>query len=297
MSNSSTTAPIHLSARRPLALFGRLHDGQPKLFRQSSLLQWIVAITVLLISWEAISLSGLVSRRALPPPQALLTEIGRHPNFFTLAYIPRRGNFFNLPTSIYLSLTRVVLGLTTAFAASLLTGLLITTAPLARRLLLPIVQLLSPISPIAWMPLIAVFLGVGEAAIVAVIFLALFFILTLSTIISIENIPRTYLDTARVLGAKSRWQILWNVTLPAIVPELFETLRLNFIAAWLSLLVAEFVGAKSGLGQMVIAGRGVFNMSLVLLAMVIIGVCGMLCEAGLRLIQDRVLWWRKRIDL
>ncbi len=283
--------------RRPLALFGRSPDGQPKTFWQSSLLQWIVAITVLLVTWEAISLSGLVSRRVLPPPQALLTEIGRHPDFFTLAYIPRRGNFFNLPTSIYLSLQRVVLGLATAFVASLFTGLLITNVPLVRRLLLPIVQLLSPISPIAWMPLIAVFLGVGELAIVTVIFLALFFILTLSTIISIENIPRVYVDTARVLGARSRWQILWNVTLPAIVPELFQTLRLNFIAAWLSLLVAEFIGAKTGLGQMVIAGRGVFNMSLVLLAMVIIGVCGMLCEAGLRLIQDRVLWWRKEIEL
>ncbi len=297
MSNSPITSPPHPSVRRPLALFGRSPDGQPKTFWQSSLLQWIVAITVLLVTWEAISLSGLVSRRVLPPPQALLTEIGRHPDFFTLAYIPRRGNFFNLPTSIYLSLQRVVLGLATAFVASLFTGLLITNVPLVRRLLLPIVQLLSPISPIAWMPLIAVFLGVGELAIVTVIFLALFFILTLSTIISIENIPRVYVDTARVLGARSRWQILWNVTLPAIVPELFQTLRLNFIAAWLSLLVAEFIGAKTGLGQMVIAGRGVFNMSLVLLAMVIIGVCGMLCEAGLRLIQDRVLWWRKEIEL
>lgn len=297
MPNSATTPLLHQSAQGSTALFGRTRDGHPKTFWQSSLLQWIVAITVLLVTWEAISLSGLISQKVLPPPQALLTEIGRHPNFFTLAYIPRRGNFFNLPTSIYISIQRVVLGLATAFVASLCTGLLITHMPLIGRLLLPIVQLLSPISPIAWMPLIGCFLGVGELAIVTVIFLALFFILTLSTIISIENIPRVYLDTARVLGARSRWQILWNVTLPAIVPGLFQTLRLNFIAAWLSLLVAEFVGAKTGLGQMVIAGRGVFNMSLVLLAMVIIGVCGMLCEAGLRLIQDRVLWWRKEIEL
>jgi NitT/TauT family transport system permease protein len=105
------------------------------------------------------------------------------------------------------------------------------------------------------------------------------------------------MDTARVLGATSRWQIMVNITLPAIVPELFLTLRLNFFAAWLSLLVAEFIGAKTGLGQMVIAGRGVFNMNLVILAMVFIGVSGMLCEAGLRLVQDRVLWWRTQVEL
>lgn len=297
MSTDSITSPSLPPARRGLALFGRTRSGQPKTFWQSSLLQWVVSIAVLLVVWEAVALSGLVPANALPPPQALLTEIGRHPDFFTLAYIPRRGNFFNLPTSVYLSLQRVVLGLSLAFVAGMLTGFLITSVPLARRLLLPVIQLLSPVSPIAWMPVIAVFLGVSEAAIVGVIFIALYFILTLSTINSVESIPKVYLDTARVLGATSRWQVLWNVTLPAIVPELFLTLRLNFIAAWLSLLVAEFIGAKTGLGQMVIAGRGVFNMSLVLLAMVVIGVTGMLCEAGLRLIQDRVLWWRKQIEL
>lgn len=274
-----------------------MKDGHPKTFWQSSLWQWIVSITVLLIVWEFLSISGLFPDRALPPPQGLLTEISRHPNFFTLAYIQRRGNFFNLPTSIYISVQRVVLGLTFAFWASLMTGLLISFFPLIRRLLMPIIQLLAPISPIAWMPLIAAFVGVSETAIVFVIFISLFFILTLSTISSIENVPKIYMDTARVLGANSRWQMMVSITIPAIVPELFLILRLNFFAAWLSLLVAEFIGVKTGLGQMVIAGRGVFNMNLVILAMVVIGVCGMLCEAGLRLIQDRVLWWRTRVEL
>ena len=280
-----------------LVLLGRMKNWRLKTFWRSSLLQWIASVSVLLIVWELLSISGLIHPRALPPPRSLLAEISRHPDFFTLAYIPRRGNFFNLPTSIYLSVWRVVLGLTSAFLASLLTGLLISFSPIIRRLQLPIIQLLAPISPIAWMPLIAVFVGVSETAIVSVIFISLFFILTLSTILCIENVPKIYMDTARVLGATSRWQVIVNITIPAIVPELFLTLRLNFFAAWLSLLVAEFIGAKSGLGQMVIAGRGVFNMSLVLLAMVVIGVCGMLCEAGLRLIQDRVLWWRTRVEL
>jgi NitT/TauT family transport system permease protein len=279
------------------APFGRTPSQQPKTFRQSTLLQWAVSILLLLLVWQLISVTQIVPSKALPGPAAILTEIQRQPEFFTLAYIPRRGNFFNLPTSILVSLQRVLLGLASAFVASLLVGLLISYIPLIRRLVLPIVQLMAPISPIAWMPVIAVFFGVSETAIVAVIFIALFFVLTLSTIESIENVPKVYLDTSRVLGATSRWQVMAYVVLPAIVPDLFLTLRLNFFAAWLSLLVAEFIGAKTGLGQMVIAGRGVFNMSLVILAMIVIGVCGMLCEALLRTIQNRILWWRRQIEL
>jgi len=296
MKNTMTTRP-KTNPSYSWAPFGRTASQQPKTFRQSALLQWIVSILVLLLAWQLISMAQIVPSKALPGPAAILAEIQRQPEFFTLAYIPRRGNFFNLPTSILISLQRVVMGLASAFVASLIIGSLISYIPLIRKLVLPIIQLMAPISPIAWMPVIAVFFGVSETAIVAVIFIALFFVLTLSTIESIENVPKVYLDTARVLGATSRWQAMTHVVLPAIVPDLFLALRLNFFAAWLSLLVAEFIGAKTGLGQMVIAGRGVFNMSLVILAMIVIGICGMLCEAGLRMIQDRVLWWRRQIEL
>ena len=278
-------------------LFGRTAGDRNTTRWQSVVLQWTVSILMFLLFWQLISMAQIVPAKALPSPAAVLAEIQRQPEFFTLAYIPRRGNFFNLPTSILISLQRVMLGLASAFVASLIIGSLISYVPLIRRLLLPIIQLMAPISPIAWMPVIAVFFGVSETAIVAVIFIALFFVLTLSTIESIENVPKVYVDTSRVLGATSRLHIMAYVVLPAIVPDLFLALRLNFFAAWLSLLVAEFIGAKTGLGQMVIAGRGVFNMSLVILAMIVIGVCGMLCEAGLRAIQNHVLWWRRQVEI
>jgi NitT/TauT family transport system permease protein len=226
----------------------------------------------------------------------VIQEVNRHPDFFKLEYIPRRGNFFNLPTTVFLSMRRVFLGLAIAFVVSFVVGLLISYVQIVRRLLLPIIRLLAPISPIAWLPLIQFFIGVGDTAIVFVIFIALFFILTLGTINSIENVESKFINTAKVLGA-SRWQTMFHVTIPAIVPEQFFSLRMNFYAAWMSLLVAEFIGAQSGLGQMVMAGRVVFNMQLVLLAMVIVGVLGMLSEAILRVIQEKVLWWRKEAEI
>jgi NitT/TauT family transport system permease protein len=278
------------------APFGRDALGRPKTFWNSSLLQWIVSLGVFLLLWEAIFWSGLVPPRILPPPHYLLREIERQPNFWELAYIKRRGNFFNLPTTVYISMRRVTLGLLSAFVIGVLTGLLVTYVSLVRRFLQPIIRMLAPISPIAWMPLAMFFLGVGEEAIVFVIFISLFFTLTLTTSLSIQNIDKVIIDAAKVLGA-SRRQIMFQVTIPAILPDLFLSLRMNFYGAWMSLLVAEMIGAETGLGQMVMAGRGVFNMQLVILGMGFIAVFGMLSETILRLIQRRVLWWQREAEL
>ena len=278
--------------------FGKTKYGKPKSLWQSTLLQWIVSITVFLLLWQAIcGWSGWVNPRLLPPPSgAILEATKRQPDFFKLEYRVRRGNFFNLPTTIYYSMKRVVLGLAIAFAASFIVGLAISYITIVRRLLLPIIRLLAPISPIAWLPLIQFFIGVGDTAIIAVIFVALFFILTLSTILSIQNVDKIYISAAKVLGA-NRWQIMLDVTIPAIIPEIFLALRMNFYAAWMSLLVAEYIGAYTGLGQMVIAGRTVFNMNLTVLGMVFIAIFGMLSETGLRIIQEKVLWWRTAVEI
>lgn len=260
-------------------------------------LQWTISFTVLILIWEFVYWAEWIERKVLPAPHQIAAEIQNQPNFLTPTLgMPRRGNHFNLPSTIWVSLQRVVLGLASAFAISLAVGLALSYYHWTRRLFLPIVQMLAPISPIAWIPLAFVFFGVSESAIVFVIFIALFALLVLSTVKSIDNVERVYLNAARVLGA-NRQQIMLQVILPAILPELFVSLRLNFFAAWMSLLIAEMIGANTGLGQMLLSGRGVFNMRLVLLSMFIIGVCGVLTEALLRLIQDRVLWWRGQIKL
>ncbi len=298
--NASASQPGNgnLTASQKMAriLFGQTVDGQPKSFWQSGLLQWVVSIAIFIIIWESLFALGMINRKFLPPPHLIISEINRHPDFFKLEYIPRRGNFFNLPTTIYVSMRRVFLGLSIAFVSSFVLGLMISYILGFRRLILPIIRLLAPISPIAWLPLIQFFIGVGDTAIVTVIFVALFFILTLGTIGSIENVEKKYINVAKVLGA-SRWQIMIHVTIPAIIPELFFSLRMNFYAAWMSLLVAEFIGAQTGLGQMVMAGRVVFNMQLVLLAMGIIGILGMLSELVLRVIQEKMLWWNKSAEI
>jgi NitT/TauT family transport system permease protein len=299
--NKSTKSSNHNeessgNSKMEFAIFGRDPKGNPKSLWETTLFQWIVSISIFLILWEGVYFTGLVEPRILPPPHLLLEEIKNQPFFWDLKFISRKGNYFNLPTTIYISMRRVILGLTMAFIISVITGLLISYIRIVRRLLLPIIRMFAPISPVAWMPLIMFFLGVGEAAIVVVVFVSLFFSLTLSTILSIENVENIKIDAAKILGA-SRQQILSTIIIPAIIPDLFRSLRRNFYAAWMSLLVAEMIGAKTGLGQMVMAGRGVFNMQLVLLGMVVIAIFGMASEEVLHQIQNKVLWWQTSVEI
>ena len=117
-----------------------------------------------------------------------------------------------------------------------------------------------------------------------------FFLIVLSTLHQIEGVPRHYIHVARIMGA-TRWQTFRRVVLPAILPGLFMTLRMNLFAAWMVVLIAEVVGVGSGLGQIVSLARSTFNAKLVFFTMAVIGVCGFLLDWALRRVQQKVLWW------
>jgi NitT/TauT family transport system permease protein len=85
---------------------------------------------------------------------------------------------------------------------------------------------------------------------------------------------------------------MWHVIFPAILPNLFVVLRMNFFAAWMGVLAAEMVGVRTGLGAVVVMGRQMMNMNLTFLGMAIIGLVGYLLDVGLGILQKRVLWWK-----
>jgi NitT/TauT family transport system permease protein len=99
------------------------------------------------------------------------------------------------------------------------------------------------------------------------------------------------IKTARTFGASKR-QIWAHVIFPAVLPQVFTMLRINFFAAWMAVLAAEMVGLKNGVGMIVILGREMFNPNLIMLGICIIGVTGYAVDALLLLIQRKVLWWK-----
>jgi NitT/TauT family transport system permease protein len=94
-----------------------------------------------------------------------------------------------------------------------------------------------------------------------------------------------------VLGA-SRRQVMQHVILPAILPDLFVIMRMNFFGAWTGVLAAEMVGVNTGLGTIVMVGRQMMNMNWTFLGMAMIGLVGYLLDAAFGLVQRRVLWWK-----
>jgi NitT/TauT family transport system permease protein len=139
---------------------------------------------------------------------------------------------------------------------------------------------------------VAVFLfGIGNGPAVFMVFVGVYFVMTLATISQINGVSATYLNVARTMGA-SRRQTLFQVVLPSILPGLLQTLRLNLFAAWMVVLLAEAVGVGSGLGQVVMLARNTFNASLVFFAMTLIGLTGYVLDLLFRQLQKRLLWWQ-----
>jgi NitT/TauT family transport system permease protein len=198
-----------------------------------------------------------------------------------------------LPVAILASAWRVMAGLAIGFAAAVATGILVSMSRAASAALLPIVRGLAPIAPIAWIPLAIVLFGIGEATAIFVVFTGIYFLLTLSTVAAVQSVDPRLVKTARTYGASTKQVWLW-VIFPAVLPQVFTMLRLNFFAAWMAVLAAEMVGLKNGVGMIIILGREVFNSNLILLGICVVGITGYAVDSALVWIQRRVLWWSDR---
>jgi NitT/TauT family transport system permease protein len=178
------------------------------------------------------------------------------------------------------------------FTAALLTGFLISLFRPLEEFLLPIARLLAPISPVAWIPLALVWFGVGNKPAIFVVTVSVFFVMTIATVANIKSVKQAHIDLGRRY-AKDRLQIMRYIVLPEILPSLFLVLRINLFAAWMSVLAAEMVGVSQGLGAMVMVGRALFNMKIILIAMILIGLCGYFLDQVFLLSRNRMLRWSK----
>ena len=122
------------------------------------------------------------------------------------------------------------------------------------------------------------------------VFLAVYFIITLAAIAEIDAVQKNYLNVAKIMGA-TRLQTYVQVILPAILPGLFTILRLNLFAAWMVVLIAESAGSDSGLGALVMLAKMTGAPNLVMIGMVVIGIVGFIFDSMLRYVQKRVLYW------
>ncbi|GGC50223.1 hypothetical protein GCM10010994_06670 [Chelatococcus reniformis] len=158
-------------------------------------------------------------------------------------------------------------------------------------LISPILRLMAPIAPIAWIPIAIVVFGINNFTAMFIVFMGVYFILTIATLAEIERLPPEYHIIAENLGAPT-WKRWVFVVFPAVLPGVFGLLRINFIAAWMAVLVAEMIGLRDGLGTIIMMGRNLFNSQLIMFGMLVIGLCGFLIDVVLKTIGKYVFWWR-----
>ncbi len=184
------------------------------------------------------------------------------------------------------SLARVFAGYSVAIVIGIPVGLLLGWyAPLARAVN-PLIQMLRPISPLAWMPLAVIWFGVSNAAPIFLIFLASLFPIIVAAMNGVRNVPPMYLQAGRNFGLTTP-QLMIRVVAPAVLPRLIVGLRLAFGIAWVVLVAAEMIAVDSGLGYLIIDARNAGKRyDLVVAGMLMIGGIGLLLDTGIRVVEE-----------
>lgn len=183
------------------------------------------------------------------------------------------------------SLRRVAIGFGAASVLGIPLGLILGWYPEADQVVNPVMQILRPISPIAWIPVAIIFFGVGDNAAIFLIFLGAFFPIVVACIDGVSNVPSVFRRAGRNFGLAPS-QLLTKVIFPAALPQIIVGLRIALGIAWLVVVAAEMIAVESGLGYLVIDSRNSGKRyDLVVAAMLLIGVIGLALDLGFRRLE------------
>lgn len=236
----------------------------------------IISFAILIILWQVIFSVSNFNEALFPSPYGA---------FKALIEMIVDGSLF---INIGASMQRFIIGYVSSIIVAVLLGLILGWFNGVFKYINPIVQLLRPISPTAWMPFIVLWFGIGDTPAIVIIFIAGFFPVLLSTVSAVNGIDPIYLKVSKNFGIKQP-EILWKVVLPASFPQIANGIHLALGTAWIFLVAGEMVGAQSGLGYLIIDCRNNLRVDSLLATMVVIGLIGLLLDTLLKLLEKRIL--------
>jgi ABC-type nitrate/sulfonate/bicarbonate transport system permease component len=197
-----------------------------------------------------------------------------------------------LQRDILASLSRVLQGFAIAAFVGVALGMAVGRSRLLENLVDPMLELLRPIPPLAFLPMMVLWFGIGEASKISFIAYAAFFPIFTTTLEGIKYVDPLLLRAAQSLGANRR-DLFRYVVLPAATPSIITGLRLGFGLSFFVIVAAEFIAADAGLGYLINDARTFFLVSQMLLGAAVIGLIGFAFNRLLRLLEARLLRWRK----
>jgi len=244
----------------------------------------LILPALILAAWYVTAARGWVAPQILPPPARVWQTLGEQLG---------SGELF---ANLAISLMRVAGGFLLGSLLGAALGVAMGLSPRAEQYLHPTFKAVSQVPVLGWLPLAMMLLGIGESLKIAIIAQASLIPVALNVLQGIRAVPRNFVEVAKVFEF-SRWQLLRRVIFPASVPALFVGLRGGLTQAWLSLVTVELLASSEGLGFMIVWGRQLFQLDLVLGAIITVGLVGLVLDKGLERLEASLLRWRPVVRL
>ncbi|MGW4126169.1 ABC transporter permease [Nocardia sp. NPDC004711] len=243
----------------------------------------LLGVVVVLAAWSAGSYYGLLDHRKLSAPWTVLG---------TGWDLVRDGT---LGDNVLASLRRAVIGLGLGILIGTTLAVVAGLSRLGESLIDGPVQVKRAIPSLGLIPLMILWLGIGETFKIVLITLGVALAMYLQTHAALTAIDKRFVELSEVQGV-SRWEFIARVVIPGSLPGFFLGLRLSVTGAWLSLVVVESVNATDGLGKLMTSAQNYGQADVILVCLVIYGVFGLVSDAGIRLLERKVLSWRRTIS-
>ena len=269
-------APGPVLRRPPVRVF-QLRQAIPERLR------WpIAAASVLfpLLVWAAVSATGIVDPLFLPTPASVARAFGR---------LASSGDLW---ADVRVTLTRVAIGFGIVVLISVPLGVAMGTWPAARALFEPMIGLVRYMPAPAFIPLLIIWLGLGESSKIALLVIGTVFFNTLMSADAAAQVPEELINVTYTLGA-SRWEVVRKVVLPFSLPGLLDAMRVNIAATWNLVVVAELIAAQQGLGYRIVRAGRFRQTDTIFAVLIVIGVIGVLMDLGFRVLRNRLSPWAR----
>lgn len=229
--------------------------------------------------WALLTMNG----GAFPTPAATWTEIVK---LFSDPFYSNGPNDQGIGWNVLFSLERVAMGFGLAALVGIPAGFVLGRFSFVNHMISPLISLLRPVSPLAWLPIgLLVFKSANPAAIWT-IFICSIWPMIINTAVGVQRVPQDYLNVARVLNL-SEWKVMTRILFPAVLPYMLTGVRLSVGTAWLVIVAAEMLTGGVGIGFWVWDEWNNLNVSHILIAIFVIGIVGLLLEQALMLIARR----------
>lgn len=260
-----------VQARRPRDLRARAKAARERVALALSLPLFFVV-------WEAVARSGAVNARLFPPP----TEVA----VATMAWAQSGQLWIDL----VMSASRVVVGLLTGTLAGVLVGILTGRNRLLSNLITPIFQLLRPIPPIAFVPIVILWFGLSELGKYFLVFWGVFFTVWLSAHLGVQRVDPNYIRAAKMLGTPES-RMMPEVLLPGALPFIFIGIRTAVGIAFYTLVAAELAGTFAGVAYRIDVSQQNMRIGQVMGGLLVLGLISAAADRGFTLLSRRLVWW------